>query len=92
MAHQTGMNIDQVRDYARQLDGQAEQIRGQLINQMNSILGGLEGNWAGPDFVQFKGWWEQEHRPRLMKIAEDIAGLAQSARNNAQEQEQVSGR
>ena len=84
------MNVGEVRNLAGKLDQQASQINDNLIAQINSILGNLEANWQGGDFVKFKGWWETEHRPRLQKLAQDIAGLAQSARNNADEQENVS--
>ena len=92
MAFSSGMNVGEVRGLAKRLDDQAGKINGELISQINGILSSLESNWQGGDFVKFKGWWETEHRPRLQKLAEDISGLAQSARNNAQEQENVSGR
>lgn len=90
MAYSTGMNVGEVRNLAGKLDQQANQINNDVIGQINSTLASLEANWSGADFQKFKGWWESEHRPQLQKLAQNIAGLAQSARNNAEEQEKIS--
>lgn len=91
MAYTKGMNTDEVRRLAGELDNQRDNINNNVVAQINRILGGLESNWSGPDMVQFKQWWESEHRPALVRLAENIGGLAQSARNNASAQDEVSG-
>ena len=47
--------------------------------------------WQGNDATQFQDWWNSQHKPALMNASEAIAGLGQSALNNAQAQESASG-
>jgi uncharacterized protein YukE len=90
MAYTKGMNTDEVRRLAGDLDNQRDNIANNVVPQINRILGELEANWSGPDMQQFKQWWESEHRPALIRLAENIGGLAQSARNNASAQDEAS--
>lgn len=89
MAGMVGMNIEEVRRIAGQLKGQAGQID-TLISQINGLIEQTQANWRGEDATRFKGWWEGEHRPNLMRLREAIDGLGQSALNNASEQEAAS--
>jgi WXG100 family type VII secretion target len=84
-----GMDIQAVRSLAGQLDQQASHIQ-DAVNQTSGLVGQLEGAWQGPDAQEFRGWWEQQHRPHMMACHDAISGLAQSARNNAQAQEDAS--
>ena len=89
MAFSHGMNIEAVRNLATQVDAQAEAV-GSVVNSVTSLVAQLGNEWAGPDSVAFAGWWNDQHRPALLRLQEALAGLASSARNNAQAQEDAS--
>lgn len=84
-----GMNTDEVRGLAGQLDHQSSQINS-VIGQIDSIIGQLESAWKGQDATTFAGWWRDQHRPHLLSAEQAINGLATSARNNASDQDSVS--
>lgn len=84
-----GMDVEAVRGLAGQLDHKAEGIRS-LVREIEAVVHNLRSNWDGRDATQFADQWWPQHRNELNKAAEAIAGLSQSAKNNASEQEQVS--
>lgn len=86
-----GMNVDQVENLGRQLQGKGDEIDA-LMNAINGLIDQLQADWKGQDATEFKGWWDQTHRPGLIALRDAIKGLGQSALNNASEQRQVSGR
>lgn len=86
-----GMDVEQVRGLAKQLDQQAQEIQN-VIGQIDKLIGQLMGAWQGKDANDFHDWWNSQHKPALAKAQEAIHGLSVSANNNAQEQEQVSNR
>ena len=84
-----GMNTDLVREQAIRIDG--------VVGDLDAVSAGIEQTvarlaqqWRGPDMERFQGWWRDQHKPNLARISESIAGLAQSARNNAEEQDRAS--
>lgn len=85
-----GMDVEQVRGLGSQLNSQADQI-GSVISAIEGIVSSLSGAWTGTDATQFADWWSSQHRPALQAAQDAIAGLGQSALNNADAQEQVSG-
>lgn len=86
-----GMNVDDVRNLGNRLKSQhAETIRG-LMREIEQAVNNTSSTWVGPDGERFRSWWPQK-RSALTAIANDLDGFGQSALNNAQEQEQVSGR
>jgi len=87
----SGMNVEAVEGLARQLKGKSGEIDS-LVAQIGRIVDDLQVQWKGSDASQFKGWWDSQHRPAMQKLSQDIAGLSQSALNNASEQRSVSGR
>lgn len=85
-----GMNVDQVENLGRQMKGKANEIDA-LANAINGLIDQLQAAWKGQDATEFKGWWDSQHRPALLKLREAIDGLGQAALHNANDQRQVSG-
>lgn len=89
MAQFLGMNVEEVRRLARELNSEADRIGG-LITEITKTVDEMQVHWKGQDAARFKGWWESEHRPRMSQAQEAIAGLSRSAINNAEEQQTAS--
>lgn len=83
-----GMNVAEVRRMAEQLRHGAEQLRG-IISTVDGRV--AHSSWDGYDADEFREEWWPGHRQRILEAADRIQGLAQSATNNADEQERVSG-
>jgi uncharacterized protein YukE len=82
-----GLDVEQVRTLATQLDtkaGEIEAIRDTLTN----TLGGTQ--WTGPDSEQFRNDWGTTYTRALNDVAQALKDTAQRARTNAQDQENVS--
>jgi WXG100 family type VII secretion target len=84
-----GMDDEAVRALAGQLDGHAKAIIG-LVGQVEGVVSRMRTTWHGHDADAFTGWWHNQHRPALQRAHDSISGLAQSARNNATAQQNVS--
>lgn len=89
MASFVGMDSGEVRAYAGRLRGQANALMS-IISHIDGIVHQIGHNWQGPEATEFVGWWQQRHRPNLIHIQKDLAGLAQSADNNAAQQDAAS--
>ena len=85
-----GMDVDEVRSLAGQLQTQAQNIT-QVVSSIDSIISSMENVWKGKDATDFQSWWQTQHRPHLNQAEEAIMGLHQSALNNAAAQDQASG-
>jgi surface antigen len=83
-----GMNVAEVEDLGRAMvrDGErAASLAGEVDALVRSVA------WAGPDAERFVHDWWPAHKARLTAVSEHLAGLGQSALNNASEQRQTSG-
>lgn len=87
MAGMVGMNVEEVRALATQLNQASEQIK-QISSTLTSKLGST--TWVGPDQARFKGEWEGTHATNLRQVAEALNEASRNATTNANEQEQVS--
>lgn len=85
-----GMDVEQVRNIGHQLQQQGHAINS-VISTVDRLINEAESVWKGNDATQFRDWWTSQHRPHLVQVEQAIAGLGQSAINNAQEQANVSG-
>ncbi len=85
-----GMDVDAVNQLAADLRNQAGAID-QVISAVNNLVAHSQEIWKGQDASNFAGWWDNQHRPALQHVRDEITGLATSAHNNATEQSQVSG-
>ena len=85
-----GMDVDEVRSLAGQLQTQAQNIT-QVVSSIDSIISSMENVWKGKDATDFLSWWQTQHKPHLNHAEEAIMGLHQSALNNAAAQDQASG-
>jgi surface antigen len=84
------MDADAVRTAASRLDTEAGQLAG-IVSAIENLVAGLAHVWSGHDVHEFSSWWHTQHKPKLTTAHDAIAGLAQSARNNAAAQDQTSG-
>ena len=89
MANLVGMDVEVVEKVGRQLKGRASEMHA-LSASISTLVDQLQSVWSGQDAIQFKGWWEQQHRPALERLRAAIDGLGQSVLSNAAEQHYVS--
>lgn len=85
-----GMNVETVRRIGGDLQRQAEGLNS-IQRSVDTLIQRAQQNWSGKDLNDFAGWWRDQHRPQLSRLVEALSGLATSAKNNVDEQEQVSG-
>lgn len=87
MANVWGLDVQQVRDLATNLDREADGID-QVLSKLTSILAGTQ--WTGPDANQFRNDWQGAHSNALRRVSQALRETAQLARSNAAQQEQTS--
>lgn len=86
-AGMVGMNVEEVRNLARQMDSVAGQIE-QLGQQITSLLGGT--TWVGNDRNTFESNWQSSHVAAIRNVVQAVQNASQTALRNAADQEQVS--
>lgn len=86
-----GMDVDQVLAVSKKLRAEAGNIDA-LVAKIQGIVNSLPGIWDGPDAQQFVHDWWPEHKKTLQAASSHIAGLADAAKHNVDEQNRVSGR
>ncbi len=84
-----GMNTDTVRELASQIDSTGRELRS-IDTSIERVMADLSRQWDGPDYQRFRGWWYDQHRPSLQRLADSIEGLGRSARYNADDQDRAS--
>ena len=84
-----GMDVDQITAAGNALKQRAADIDA-LVSKLDGIVRTMPGVWEGPDAEQFVNDWWPEHKKTLVAASSHVAGLGQSALNNAAEQRQVS--
>ena len=82
-----GMDLEQVRAFANQLNSDAEQIEN-IVNSLTSQLGNVQ--WIGNDASKFTSEWDSSYRPQLQSVSTALRDAANVANNNATQQEQAS--
>jgi uncharacterized protein YukE len=87
MANVWGLDVQQVRDLATNLDREADSID-QILSKLTGILNNTQ--WTGPDATQFRNDWQGSHTTALRKVGQALRDTAQLARTNATAQEQTS--
>lgn len=87
MSNFTGMDINNVRQLAVQLDQRAEEIR-TLMTHLTSSL--QDAQWVGPDRDRFVSDWQSTHCQQLNHVIQGLTDAATRARTNATEQETAS--
>jgi len=85
-----GMDVDQVAASGNALKQRAADIDA-LVSKIDGIVRSMPGVWDGPDAQQFMNEWWPEHKKTLVAASSHVAGLGQSALNNAAEQSEASG-
>lgn len=85
-----GMDADLVAQAGKALKDRAGEID-TLVAKLDGIVRSIHGVWEGPDSDQFVNEWWPEHKKTLVAASSHVAGLGQSALNNASEQRDVSG-
>lgn len=84
-----GMDVDAVRGVATKLDALTHALA-QILGAVDGLARHASSFWLGPDAHEFNDWWTNQHKPALERVHEAMRELAQSARNNADEQERAS--
>lgn len=87
MSNVWGLDVQQVRDLATNLDREADAID-QTLSRLTGILNNTQ--WTGPDATQFRNDWQGNHSNALRKVGAALREVAQAARANANAQEQTS--
>ena len=86
---QLGMDVEAVESVGRQLKQSATSVD-QIIGGLDKTVNGLLQLWEGPDAQRFVQSWPT-FRKSLIAAQASVAGLGQSALNNASEQRDASG-
>lgn len=86
---QMGMDVEAVESIGRQLKQSASSVD-QIVSTLDRTVNGLPSLWEGPDAQRFLQSWPA-FRKSLVAAQASVAGLGQSALNNASEQRQASG-
>lgn len=84
-----GMNVDVVRQIARDLQRQSSTLES-VSRRVDSLVSQIQSQWRGPDAVQFVTWWRTEHRPKVLQLAMALDDLGQAAQRNSDDQERAS--
>jgi len=87
MANVWGLDVQQVRDLATNLDREADSID-QTLSKLTGVLNNTQ--WTGPDATQFRNEWQSSHVSALRRVGQALRDTAQLARGNAAAQEQTS--
>ncbi len=82
-----GQDIEQVQKLATQLNSKAEEIQ-QVMSQLTSAISSVQ--WMGPDADRFRSDWSSQHTAKLKAVVSALQAASQSAKKNAQEQQQAS--
>lgn len=86
---QMGMDVEAVESVGRQLKQSAASVD-QIVATLDRTVSGLSSQWDGPDAQRFAQSWPT-FRKSLLVAQASVAGLGQSALNNASEQREASG-
>lgn len=82
-----GMNIDEVRQLAQQMNQASSQLQ-QMMNQLTAALNNAQ--WVGPDADRFRQDWTQLHSGQITAVANALQQASQTATGQAMKQEQAS--
>jgi uncharacterized protein YukE len=82
-----GMDVDQVRALSTQLGAAAEEVQ-QVSTTLTARL--AQTAWVGQDRDRFTQAWEGQHAPGLQLVSQVLQQAAQSAGQQAHEQDGVS--
>jgi hypothetical protein len=82
-----GMNVEQVKQLAQQLNQKGTQID-QILQEVNTAL--QNTSWVGPDAENFKNKWTSEGVRQLNAAKQILTDASQAANRNASEQDSTS--
>ncbi|MDR1441800.1 MAG: WXG100 family type VII secretion target [Bifidobacteriaceae bacterium] len=82
-----GLDIEQVRQLAKDLDQKASDIDN-ILSTLTSRLSGTQ--WTGPDSEKFRSDWSGQYTSALKQVSQGLRDAAQRANQNAADQETVS--
>lgn len=82
-----GMNIEEVRQLASQLNAAADEIQHLMGNLNNKID---TAGWVGPDHDRFVGDWKSNYTQQLTAVMNALRDASQHAQQNALQQEEAS--
>ena len=82
-----GMNLAEVRSLGEVVKSKGDRLVA-IVGEIDTLVHGV--TWEGPDAQTFKHEWWPAHKHVLLGAGAQIAGLGQSALNNAGEQDTTS--
>ncbi|GAA4831824.1 hypothetical protein GCM10023221_04620 [Luteimicrobium xylanilyticum] len=87
MAGMIGLDVEQVNALGDKLNHGAQEIK-ELVQKLNAALNGVQ--WKGTDGDKFRDEWHHQHVTQLNKVADALQHAGQTAKKNAQNQQQTS--
>ena len=84
----SGMNVAEVRQLAHSMRQGADRLRA-VVSTVDGRVN--HSSWVGPQAERFRHEFWPARRSQILHAAAELQGLAQSAGNNADEQERASG-
>jgi len=87
MAQVWGLDVEQVRGLAREMDVASGELQN-IISKLTNLLGNTQ--WSGPDAERFRNEWQSTHAQSLLRAKGALEETASAARANAAAQESVS--
>lgn len=85
-----GMDADAIEALASQLDSQVTDLA-RVVSVVDGLVARALFEWHGRSAETFSAEWHNAYRPAVLRAADNLSGLADSARNNAAEQRRGSG-
>ena len=82
-----GMDVEQVRQLARQMDAKAQTID-EIVSTLSSQLQSTD--WKGSDADQFRNQWNSDLTTKLRQVSQALKEASQTATRNAQVQDSTS--
>lgn len=83
------MDADVVESVGRQLFQRGESVR-HVVRSVDRLVADAESRWWGTRGGQFVHEWRDSHRPALLRIAQALGELGETALRNATEQRDAS--
>jgi uncharacterized protein YukE len=88
MSNMYGLDVQAVRTLGSQLNSEADALDSTLRKLTTALE---QTQWVGPDATKFRNEWQSQHSVALRNVIEALRATSNSAKQNADAQEQVSG-
>ncbi len=90
MSQFLGMNVENIlSQVVPGFENQSTAVR-EVISAVERLITTVQTDWKGRDSEMFVDRWTNQYKRPLEQLAEDLAGLANTAKSNAEAQQQQS--